>query len=96
MLLIFEIAAKDIGPRLGTETWEVFLRVMLGITDYLLKETTEETNNLATKLAPMLMRVCQSGSVTNRVDLVPSLDPFQVRQPYLVEVVSSILCWMAS
>lgn len=43
-LKVFAMAGRTL--KLSTETWAVLLKVMLGITDYLLKEPTGETSNL--------------------------------------------------
>ncbi|KAI8067251.1 hypothetical protein BDF21DRAFT_111951 [Thamnidium elegans] len=43
-LKIFAMAGRTL--KLSTETWAVLLKVMLGVTDYLLKEPTGETSNL--------------------------------------------------
>lgn len=46
-----------LSPRFTTETWEVLLKVMLGVTDVLLKDATDEPNQLSTKLCPQLLKV---------------------------------------
>lgn len=43
-LKVFAMAGRTLV--LSTETWAVLLKVMLGITDYLLKEPTGESSNL--------------------------------------------------
>ncbi|KAI8985276.1 hypothetical protein BDB01DRAFT_789543 [Pilobolus umbonatus] len=43
-LKVFAMAARTL--KLSTETWTALLKVMLGITDYLLKESTGDVNGL--------------------------------------------------
>lgn len=56
--------------RLSTETWAVLLKVMLGITDYLLKEPTGESSSLG--VMNMADELCDSLLQVNRNICLPA------------------------
>jgi hypothetical protein len=57
VLLIIEQAGRDAGNRFSPEMWEFLMKIVLGVTDYLLSDPVDEPNQLSTKLCPLLLKV---------------------------------------
>jgi len=49
--------SRESGDRFDTATWEVLMKIMLSITDYLLKDPNDDPNQLGSKLCPLLLKV---------------------------------------
>ena len=57
VLVILERFGLEVGNRISTETWELLLKVVLGLTDLILKDPSDDMTHLSSRLCPLLLRV---------------------------------------